>query len=219
MAAPVYPPASSFNPPCNAWRDDETNPTMISRLIAPAQTASRIRAIVLACVLLLIAPAAASARVFLELPGVPGESRVTGFENQIDVDSFQFGVSNPVLMGTEKVKGKPTFSEINVTKKLDQSSPALLLRTATMAAFPYARVRVTSPSAAGEATVLRYCFTNVQITSFSQSTGGSVPIENVRFSYGTIVQSYTPQDGGKGDVFTAGWDVLGNLQFGSACDK
>jgi type VI protein secretion system component Hcp len=108
-----------------------------------------------------------------------------------------------------------------VTKKLDQSSPALLLRTANMAPFPFARLRVTTSSAAGETTVLRYCFTNVQVTAFSQGGGGSLPSESVRFSYGTIVQSYTRQapDGGKSDVFSSGWDVLGNLEFGGACDK
>ena len=73
------------------------------------------------------------------------------------------------------------------------------------------------------ATVVRYCFTNVQLTSFSQSGsgGGDLPSESVGLSYGTIVQSYTeqPADGKPGDVFTSGWDVIGNLQFGGACDK
>src|SRR4051812_2065152 len=178
-------------------------------------------ALVVACVLVLLAPAAASAKVFLELPGVPGESQVTGFENQIELDSFQLGVSNPVQMGTEKVKGTPSFSELIVTKKLDAASPTLLLRTANMAPFPFARLRVTTSSAAGESTILRYCFTNVQATAFNQSSGGNVPIESVRLSYGTIVQSYTRQTpgGGKSDVFTTGWDVIGNLQFAGACDK
>jgi hypothetical protein len=40
-------------------------------------------------------------------------------------------------------------------------------------------------------------------------------------SYGTIVQSYTQQAApkGGGEVFTSGWDVPGNLQFGGPCDK
>jgi type VI secretion system secreted protein Hcp len=190
--------------------------TRLARTLTP-----RCGALALACALVLAVPAAASAKAFLELPGVPGESQVTGFENQIELDSFQFGVSNPVQMGTEKVKGTPTFSELAVTKRVDQASPALLLRTSNMAPFPYARLRVTTSSAAGESTVLRYCFANVQVTSYSQSSGGSLPVEGVRFSYGTIVQSYTRQapGGGKSNVFTSGWDVLGNLQFDGSCDK
>ena len=73
------------------------------------------------CLLLLVAPAGASAKVFLELPGVPGESAVAGYEKQIELDSFQLGLSNPVQMGTTQVKGKPSFSEITVAKKLDKS--------------------------------------------------------------------------------------------------
>src|SRR3954467_15003410 len=98
---------------------------MTIRLTAPAATRTgrnRCAALVFACVLLLVAPAGASAKVFLELPGLPGESTVAGFENQIELNSFQLGLSNPVQMGTERVKGKPTFSEIVLTKRLDKSS-------------------------------------------------------------------------------------------------
>ena len=66
---------------------------------------------------------------------------------------------------------------------------------------------------------MRYCFTNVQITSFGQSSNGALPSEQVTLSYGTIVQSYTQQaaPGIKEEVFSSGWDVIGNLQFGDAC--
>ncbi|HEY0570538.1 MAG TPA: type VI secretion system tube protein Hcp [Enterovirga sp.] len=169
--------------------------------------------------LLLVAPAGASAKVFLELAGVPGESTVPGFDKQIELNSFQLGLSNPIQMGTLRVKGKPSFSEIVVTKRLDKSSPTFMLRTADMTAFPFARVRVTKSSAMGESAVVRYCFTNVQVTSFSLSTSGDLPAESISLSYGTIVQSYTQQAaaGVKEEVFSSGWDVIGNLQFGDAC--
>jgi type VI secretion system Hcp family effector len=195
---------------------------MTTHLTAPTATRSgrnRCAALVFACVLLLLAPAGASAKVFLELSSVPGESTVPGFEKQIELNSFQLGVSNPVQMGTDKVTGKPSFSEIVVTKRLDKSSPTLMLRTADMTAFPFARVRVTRSSAMGESAVVRYCFTNVHVTSFSLSTSGDLPAESISLSYGTIVQSYTQQAaaGVKEEVFTGGWDVIGNLQFGDAC--
>src|ERR1700752_5107685 len=142
---------------------------------APPPGRNRCAALVFACALLLLAPAGASAKVFLELPGVPGEATTGGFDKQIELNSFQFGLTNPVQMGTEKVKGKPSFSEIVVTKRLDKSSPALMLRTADMTAFPFARVRVTRSSATGESAVVRYCLTNVQVTSFSQSSSGDLP--------------------------------------------
>jgi type VI secretion system secreted protein Hcp len=180
---------------------------------------NRCAALVFACALLVVAPAGASAKVFLELPGVPGESTVAGFDRQIELDSFQLELSNRVQMGTEKVTGKPSFSEIVVSKTLDKSSPTLMLRTADMAAFPFARVRVTRSSSTGESAVVRYCFTNVRVTSFSQATHGDLPVESISLSYGTIVQSYTQQAaaGVKEEIFSSGWDVIGNLQFGDAC--
>jgi type VI protein secretion system component Hcp len=183
-----------------------------------ARVTARCVALLFACALLLAAPAGASAKLFLELPGVPGESTVAGFDKQIELDTFQLSVKNPA--GTEKVTGKPSFSDIVVSKPLDRSSPTLMLRTANLEPFPFARVRVTRPSATGESTVLRYCFTNVQVTSFSQSSNGDLPSEQVTLSYGTILQTYTPQPapGAKaGEVFSSGWDLIGNLQFGDAC--
>jgi type VI secretion system secreted protein Hcp len=182
----------------------------------------RCGALVLACAFVLALPAGASAKLFLELPGVPGESQVIGFENQIELDSYQWGVSNSIQVGTSGSKaGKPAFSEFVVSKRLDKASPALMLRAANGAAFPSARLRVTKSSAEGETTVLRYCFTGVQVTSFSQSSGGEPPSESVGLSYTTIVQSYTQQaaGGGAGDVFSSGWDLIGNLQFGAACNN
>jgi hypothetical protein len=153
---------------------------MTTRLSAPAAShtttirqgwvrrgRNRCAALGFACALLLVGPAGASASVFLELPGVPGDSTVAGFENQIELNSFQFGLTNPVQMGTDKAQGKPSFSDITVSKRLDKSSPS----------------------------------------------------ESISLSYGTIVQSYTQQAAGglKEEVFTSGWDVIGNLQFADGC--
>ena len=108
-----------------------------------------------------------------------------------------------------------------MSKRLDKSSPELMLRTATGSIIPSAKVRFTKSSDAGETTFLRYCFTGVRITGFSQSSGGDRPSESISLSYGTIVQSYTQQDatGGTVGVFSSGWDVVRNLQFGGACQN
>ena len=170
-------------------------------------------AVALACALLLAVPTGASARAFLELDGIPGESQVRGFENQIVIDSFQLGISR------SKDKSA-SFSDFVVTKELDRASPELMLRAANGATIPTARVRLTRSSGDGERTVLRYCFTGVRVTGYSQSSGGDLPVESISFDYATLVQSYSQQDpaGGAGGVFAAGWDVIRNLEFGAACD-
>jgi type VI secretion system secreted protein Hcp len=167
----------------------------------------------LACALLMATPIGASAKIFLELEGIAGESQVQGFENQIELNSFQLGVS--------KKDKLPSFSDFVVTKSVDKASPQLMLRTANGATIPSARVRFTKSTADGETVFLRYCFTGVRINSFSQSSGGGIPTETDSFNYTTIVQSYTQQDAGGGvaGVFTTGWDLVKNLEFGAACNN
>ena len=170
---------------------------------------TRIGALVFACAFLLALPSAASANLFLELDGIQGESTAVGFENQIELGSLQLGVGNG------NAKSGPSFSEATVTKQLDKSSPQLMLRTANGTTIPKATVRFTTPGQEKVAVYLRYCFTGVRITGFSQSSGGTRPSESVSFSYATIVQSYTQgsETGGAGTVFATGWDLLKNLQI------
>ena len=161
-------------------------------------------------------PSAASANVYLELPGIPGESIATGFENQIELTSFQLGVSRNAA-----AKG-PEFSAVSVTKRVDKSSPELMLRTANGTTLPTAKVQFTTTGAEKVDVYLRYCFTGVRITNFTQSSGGDErPSESISFSYATIVQSYTQgsETGGAGTVFDEGWDLLRNAPLNSVCNN
>ena len=171
---------------------------------------TRIGALVFACAFLLALPGVASANIFLQLDGIQGESTTVGFENQIELGSLQWGVGR-------NAKGA-SFSDISVTKQLDKSTPELMLRTANGVTIPSAKVRFTRGPE--NDVYLRYCFTGVRVTNFSQSSGGDAPSESISFSYATIVQSYTQgsETGGGGTVFAAGWDVLKNLQLNTACN-
>jgi type VI secretion system secreted protein Hcp len=173
---------------------------------------SRFGALGVACAFLLALPGAASAKIFLQLDGIPGESTTLGFENQIELNTMQVGVGR----GS---KGA-AFSDVTVTKNLDKATPELMLRAANGATIPTAKVRFTR-AAEDSDVYLRYCFTGVRITSFSQSSGGEAPSESVAFSYSSIVQSYTQQSttGGAGTVFDTGWDLLKNLELATACNN
>jgi type VI secretion system secreted protein Hcp len=173
----------------------------------------RFGALLLACALLLAIPATSPAKIFLELDGIQGEATEQGFENQIEAHSFQWGT------GRSSSSKAAAFSEISMTKDVDKSSPTLMLRTASGATIPSAKVRITKSTDAGEVTFLRYCFTGVRITGVSQSSGGGLPNESLSFSYATFQESYTQQDsgGGQSTVFSGGWDLVKNLQLGGAC--
>ena len=160
-------------------------------------------------------PAQASAAfdTYLDLgPGYKGESTAVGFEDQIDIYSFSWGVGR-------SNKDKPaSFSDLNVMKQQDQASPALMLAVANGTTIPTATLSLRK---AGEnaLTFARYCMTGVQVTSLqhSGSSGGdNRPTESLSLKYSTMVMSYTLQGatGEQSAVFRGGWDLIRNLQFG-----
>ena len=172
---------------------------------------TRFGALLLACAFVLALPAGASAAVFLELSGIQGESTARGFENQIEIREFQFDLGRD--------KATALFSDITLSKELDKSSPALMLRAANGTTIPSARIRFAETTDAAPIVYLRYCLTGVRVNSYSQSSGDERPTEIFSLGYNTIVQSYTQQAaaGGGGTVFDEGWDLVKGLQFGGAC--
>jgi type VI secretion system secreted protein Hcp len=156
--------------------------------------------------------ASAAFDTYLDLgAGYKGESTAVGFKDQIDVFSFSWGVS--------RSKDKPvSFSDLNLMKQQDQASPALMLAVANGTTIPTATLSLRR---VGDSplTFARYCMTGVQVTSLqhSGSAGGDVrPTESVSLKYSTIVMAYTRDSatGEQGTVFSAGWDLVRNLQFG-----
>ena len=118
----------------------------------------RCGALLLACAFgfALSLPAGASAVAFLELSGIPGESTLEGLPNQIEISDFSFEVGRDQAT-TVDLRSNPTtgFSGITVRKKVDRTSPALMLRAANGAVIPSARIRFTEPSAQGQIVFLR----------------------------------------------------------------
>jgi type VI secretion system secreted protein Hcp len=164
-------------------------------------TRLRLLALGLACALPVALPAAA-----------PADTFVLDVEEQaITVSTFSWGVAK---------SGKvANFSDVNITRNADAFSPRLLELVASGAAIPNATLSGFRPD--GEL-YLRYCFTGVRFTSLQTSgrTGGSgVPDESVSFSYGTIVERFSPQnpDGSLGTPVFGGWDVIRNIQFRANC--
>ena len=66
---------------------------------------------------------------------------------------------------------------------------------------------------------LKFCFTNLRVTSVNLAGPGDEGVEEtVSFSFGSIVEKYTQQaaDGSAGPSFTFGWDLVKYVQLGNA---
>ena len=104
--------------------------------------------------------AAYDAFLKIEGPDVKGESQADGRENEIDILSFSWGVSNPsaqALHGGGSGGGKVTLSELTITKRTDKASPQLFRNAVLGQAhsgaeghYPIRLVMVYTPADHGE---------------------------------------------------------------------
>lgn len=156
---------------------------------------------------------------FLKIEGIPGESMIEGFEDQIEVLSFSHGVSQQANLSSSTAGGATTtradHADFTVSKYIDKATPVLLQRCSAGTTIP--KATLTLVRAAGDDMVpyMVYTIAPLLISSVAYSGSGDLPVENISFNYGKIEWVYTQQkraDGGGGGNTTGSW----NLQTGKA---
>ncbi len=168
------------------------------------------RSVVLLGALALLAGMALPAAVdyYLKIEGIPGESTARGFESQIEVDSWSWGMSQAATAqgraGT--MLGDPT-KPFTIVKAIDKASPKLAEALASKQRFP--AVTLTLCRAGGDKQkYMEYKMTDVIISSIRRvaapatpsappaqpatRVGGAqnLPMEEVSFNYGKIEWTY-----------------------------
>ena len=153
---------------------------------------------------------------FLKLEGVDGESTDDKHKDWIEIDSFSWGLGQ--LMAEDGTQprgggggaGKVQIQDFNFVKKIDKSSPVLMLSCAT---GQHMKEGVLIGRKAGDKPLeyLKIKLTDILISGFQ--TGGSagdvVPTDQFSLNFAKIEFSYTPQDprGGEGKTVTTTYDL------------
>ena len=156
--------------------------------------------------------AQATVDIFLDITGIPGESRDTTYVNKIDVLAWSFG-----LVQTNAT-GRVTFPDITITKWLDKASPALMLRCATGELIEKFILIVRRPGI-GQQDYIRITVEKAVVSRVSTGGDGSGDrlTETVTFNLNLarIDFSYYPliSDGNVGEAITFRWDVQKNTQW------
>ncbi len=151
---------------------------------------------------------------FMKLEGVEGEATAEGFEKQIQIFSFSWGVSNPTTIGSGGGggSGKATLSAFNVMKTTDKASPSLFTACATGKHFP--KITCTLRKAGGKPLNylvydLEECY--IESVQWSGSSGGDDrPTESLSVAFGKVTISYQPQSktgDAEGKPVRASYDV------------
>lgn len=133
---------------------------------------------------------AAAVDYYLKIEGIPGESTVRGFENQIEVDAWSWGETQTGTMpGREgTILANPARPQpFIIVKPLDKASPKLAGAMASKQHFP--SVTLTLCRAGGDKQpYMRYQLQDCYISSMKKlpPTVGGVPMEEVSFNYGKV---------------------------------
>jgi type VI secretion system secreted protein Hcp len=155
---------------------------------------------------------AAAVDYFLKIEGVEGESKDNNHKNEINIESFSWGVSQ---MGTHGAgggggAGKVSVHDISITKVIDKSSPILFQSVATGKHFPKA-VLVGRKTDGHEFLVIE--LEDILISSFEQDGDRSnLPMDQVSINFAKIIVKYYPQgaDGRTESPVVRGWDIKMN---------
>lgn len=144
---------------------------------------------------------------YILFQGIDGESKTTGKEKNIEVESYSFGASNPANLGSNGLSGGTvTLSDFSFTCEVDASSAAILnqlyngkpidsavftLQESGGGSNPYDYIKVT--------------FTNCYITSHSMGGGNQgKPSQSVSFAYEQIQYAFSTQNSSDGSVQNKG---------------
>jgi len=138
------------------------------------------------------------ADIHLEIKGIEGDSVAVGYENQIDCTSWAWGASTPASMhdATGGSAGGSMVQDINITKRMDKSSPNLMLKCCSGEHLTEAIM--TCVKSGGERIKwLRVTMKGLIISSVSSSgSEGSAGMESVSLNFAEYKIEYWPQESG-----------------------
>jgi len=157
--------------------------------------------------------------MFLKIDGIAGESVDSKHKDEIEIQSYSLGSSNPTSFnsrGAGSSTGKVSFQDIHFTKITDKASPNLMLACAS---GKHIDTAVLSVRKAGENPVdfLKITFTDLLVSSFQTngSRSGDTPTESISLSFGKIQFAYSQQnaDGTLLSPILGAWDLKLNTSI------
>ncbi|MFB3786940.1 MAG: Hcp family type VI secretion system effector [bacterium] len=166
-------------------------------------------------------PAAALAEydLFMKIDGIPGESTSETHPGEIEVLSWQWGLSQTVIrsIGPGNTAGKVNYEEIQITKYIDRASPLLMAAVSEgkhiKQAVLYAMKEGRSPD---ESKVITMNDVLVTSTQLGGAAGGDRLTETITMQFNRVKVDYQPTDpkGNPLDPFISFvWDLLKNSGF------
>lgn len=149
--------------------------------------------------------------MFIKLNDVPGESQDSKHPNEIDLVSWQWGMSQGNNMGgtgAGLTGSKVSINTLNFIHMLDKASPVLMRMCSTGTHIKEANL-VMRQAGGDQLEYLKIKLEEVLVSDLSLSAGGERPTESVTLAFAKVKVDYFPQkvDGKLDAAIPYGWDI------------
>ena len=153
--------------------------------------------------------------MWLKIDGCEGEATDDGHQKEIDISSWQWGLTHPPSpMGGGGSGGETTAADLTVTKSIDKATPNLMKFCFNAKHFPEVLLTLRKR---GESPIdyLKIKMKNGLISSVHPGGNADAPgAESVSFAFDAVEVEYTPQgpDGKAQGAVTMKWDIAKNKE-------
>ncbi len=140
---------------------------------------------------------------YLKLSGVSGVATDSAHNHWIEITSFSFGIRGPsdsLVKSTDTNKEAPKPDDINISKKVDKTSPLLasaacdptkIYPTATIALCGRSGPKALTVSIGGLPRYMEYELKQVSVKSYSLTGGSGYATESLTLGFTEVTWKYT----------------------------
>jgi type VI secretion system secreted protein Hcp len=128
-----------------------------------------------------------------------GNVTAKGYEDWIEVGSFSFGVGRSITMEagamSNREAGRPSLSEVSVTKLLDASSGGLFKESVTGSEGITVQIDIVQTGTSTVQKYASYTLEECMVSSYSiGASAGGAPTETISLSFAKIVADLSHAD-------------------------
>jgi type VI secretion system secreted protein Hcp len=164
-------------------------------------------------------PVTVAERWFLKLDGIPGESTDVSHKDEIDVQSWSWGVSQTGVIGGGGGggAGKASFQDFHFVTRISKASPQLFLACASGSHIKMATLSgVRGAGKVKGSEFLTFKLRDVTVTSVQQGDSeGAAPVDQFSLNFAKVEFSYVSRSakGSPQPPVTGGWDLQQNKKI------
>ena len=141
--------------------------------------------------------------IYIEIEGIKGNVTTQGYEEQIELNSFSWGVGRGISMITGRTANRevssPSISEVTVSKAMDKATPLLVQEGVIGTKGKKVILHLVRTGGDTLEEYMTYTLENCLISSYSVSgADGGEPGETLSLSFTSIETAYS--EAGKDNV-------------------